>query len=243
MLRKGIPMLYDTHCHILPGIDDGSADVSMSEKMLDLQKKSGVDRIIATPHFYLSEQSIDSFIDRRTEAFEKILPAVRARKIDLICGAEVLYTESLADEDLSRLCIQGTCYMLTELPYIKLSGRFIKSFRSFVGSVFPDIRIILAHAERYLNYTDADDIYEILESDILVQLNCGSFKPFSPHTGFMYDLLRNDMAHFLGTDCHNSTTRPPNMPAAEKAISRKISPDCFGYLMHNAEKLFNGKEI
>lgn len=236
-------MLYDIHCHILPGIDDGSADVSMSEKMLDMQKKSGVERIIATPHFYLSEQSVDSFINRRTRAFEEMLPAAQAKGIQLICGAEVLYTESLADEDLSRLCIQGTGYMLTELPYIKLSARFIKSFRSFVGSVFPDIRIILAHAERYLSFTDKEDIYEILDSDILVQLNSGSFKAFSPHTGFLYDLLRNDRAHFLGTDCHNTSTRPPNMTTAEKAISRKISPECFGYLMNNAEKLFDGKII
>ena len=236
-------VLYDIHCHILPGIDDGSRDVSMSEKMLDMQKKNGVERIIATPHFYLSEQNIDDFLYNRTAAYKKLYPSVSSRGMELICGAEVLYTESLADADLSRLCIQGTKYMLIELPYIKLTGRFINSFRSFANSLYPDIILILAHAERYLSFTDEEDIYEILNTDMLVQLNCGSFRPFSSCANFMYGLIRNDMAHFLGTDCHNTTSRPPNSDIAEKAISRKIAPECFSHLMNNAEKLFFGETM
>lgn len=239
--RKEKTLLYDCHCHILPGIDDGSKDLDMSEKMLDIEKKSGVERIIATPHFYLSEQSVDRFIEKRSEAYEALIPKVSDRNMELICGAEVLYTESLIDQDLTKLCIQGTRYMLIELPYIKLSGRFIDSFRSFVGNVFPEIRLILAHAERYLSFTDEQDIIEIMNSDILVQLNSGSFKPFSPHTKFMYKLLNNDIAHLLGTDCHNTGSRAPNMEIAGKQISKKVAPGCFAHLMHNAERIYNGE--
>ena len=233
-------MYYDFHCHILPGIDDGAADVGMSVRMLDMQKKCGVGKIVATPHFYLSEQSIESFIDNRRAAFEKIRMQAADRGIELILGAEVLFTESLADRDLTKLCIGNTKYMLIELPYIKLSGRFIRSFRSFAGSIYPDILLILAHAERYLNFTDEEDIYEIIGNDMLVQLNCGSFKAFSPHRKFLFDLLEYNMAHFLGTDCHNVTSRPPNLDIAMKAIRKKASPECFDRLMKNAETVISG---
>ena len=127
--------------------------------------------------------------------------------------------------------------------YQRLTSGFINEFRSFVNSLSPDIRPILAHAERYLNYTDEDSLFEIMDSDMLVQLNTGSFKMFSRHSGFMYDLLRHDRAHLLGTDAHNTSSRPPDMAAAEKAISKKISPACLRKLCRNAENVFEGRSV
>lgn len=55
-------MLTDYHCHVLPGIDDGSETSEISEKMLDLMKMHGVGRVILTPHFYPHrEQSVEDF--------------------------------------------------------------------------------------------------------------------------------------------------------------------------------------
>ena len=55
--------------------------------------------------------------------------------------------------------------------------------------------------------------------------------------------LNDDMAHLIGTDCHNLTSRPPNIDIAQKAISRKVSPDCFAHLNANAAKIFDGKPV
>ena len=44
--------MTEYHCHILPGIDDGAKDVETSLEMIETMKSQGVDRIIATPHFY-----------------------------------------------------------------------------------------------------------------------------------------------------------------------------------------------
>ena len=236
-------MIVDFHSHILPGIDDGSPDVSTSRKMLELEKKDGVRKIVLTPHFYLHEKSVDRFLEDRAGAIEKFEPLAEHLGIDVKYGAEVLYTKSLADQDLSKLCIGDTNYMMIELPYQHLSDRFINEFRSFAGSIFPDIVLILAHAERYLNFTSEESVYEIMNCDMLVQLNSGDFRPFAKHTKFMYELLRHDLAHLLGTDCHNTTSRAPNMPIAKKAIEKKISPRCFARLMANAEKAYDGEVI
>ena len=235
--------LIDFHSHILPGIDDGSKNADMSRKMLELEKKSGIGKIVLTPHFYLHEQSVEKFLEHRAGAIEKFAPIAEELDIEVKYGAEVLYTKSLADADLTKLCIGDSKYMLIELPYQRLNGGFINEFRSFAGSIFPDILLILAHAERYLSFTSAESIYEIMNADMLVQLNSGDFKPFSKSAKFMYDLLYNDLAHLLGTDCHNTTSRPPDMDIARNAISKKVSPHCFSKLMSNAEKVFNGEYI
>ena len=70
---------------------------------------------------------------------------------------------------------------------------------------------------------------------------------FCPYDPYLQDLTiaksAPSAAHLLGTDCHNTTTRPPNMDIAKKAICKKISPHCFEHLMHNAEKVFSGEEL
>lgn len=236
-------MIIDFHSHILPGIDDGAQDAAMSARMLDMENASGIDAIVATPHFYMSEQTLDSFLEKREEAFEKISAIAENKNIQIHLGAEVYFTTSLADIDLDKLCIGDTSYMMIELPYQKLTRNFIRSFKSFVGSVSPDINLILAHAERYLNFTDEESLYEILDSDILVQFNCGSFKMFSPHIKFMNNLISNGMAHLLGTDCHNITSRAPNMDIARKAIGKKFSHREFIRFMSNARAILDGEII
>lgn len=235
--------MTDFHSHILPGIDDGAQNLQMSEKMLELEAQSGITTIVATPHFYLSQQSVERFAEKREEAFQKLLPIADEMGIEIVCGAEVYYSPSLIDEDLSKLCIEGTRYMMIELPYTKLSDNFIREFHSFIGNISSEITPILAHAERYLKFTDENSLYKIMDTDMIVQLNSGSFKPFSPHIKFMLDLIKRDMAHLLGTDCHNTTTRPPNMDMAKKMIGKKISPRCFDRLMHNAQTVLSDELI
>lgn len=61
-------MLTEYHCHILPGIDDGSDSVETSLQMVEMMKAQGVERICATPHFYAHrEKSIDDYPDQTQE--------------------------------------------------------------------------------------------------------------------------------------------------------------------------------
>ncbi len=235
--------MTDFHSHILPGIDDGSQNVEMSEKMLELEAASGITTIVATPHFYLSEQSVERFVRKREAAFQELLPVAENMGIDIVCGAEVYYSPSLIDEDLSKLCIGDTRYMMIELPYTKLTDSFIREFHSFIGNISSEITPILAHAERYLRFTDENSVYEIMNCDMLVQLNSGSFKPFSSEIKFMLDLIKHDMAHLLGTDCHNTSSRPPNMDIAKKMIGKKLSARSFDRLMYNAEVVLSDEVI
>ena len=46
MLEEGI---FDIHCHIVPGVDDGAADIEETRKLLEMEYKQGVRNIILTP--------------------------------------------------------------------------------------------------------------------------------------------------------------------------------------------------
>ena len=43
--------LFDVHCHMVPGVDDGAADLEESLAMLKMQHEDGVRKIIITPHY------------------------------------------------------------------------------------------------------------------------------------------------------------------------------------------------
>lgn len=49
MLEEGI---FDIHCHIVPGVDDGAADIEETRKLLEMEYKQGVRNIILTPHHH-----------------------------------------------------------------------------------------------------------------------------------------------------------------------------------------------
>ena len=83
--------MFDCHCHILPGIDDGSKNVQMSLAMLDMEVRQGVEGIIFTPHFYADMNSPETFLRRRERALAELeasldqLPQVPAYTV----GSEV----------------------------------------------------------------------------------------------------------------------------------------------------------
>ena len=83
--------MLDFHTHILPGIDDGSRDIDMTEKMLRMEQSMGVSHIYATPHFYAHRRSIDSFLERRDRALSKVcaLPGYGDSLPAVTPGAEV----------------------------------------------------------------------------------------------------------------------------------------------------------
>ena len=44
--------MYDLHCHLLPGIDDGPAELSVSLEMARMAVADGITTVACTPHIY-----------------------------------------------------------------------------------------------------------------------------------------------------------------------------------------------
>ena len=84
--------MIDLHCHILPGVDDGSDSPDTSCRMAAQAAHSGVSRIVATPH-----RGSDPARERgRAEGFRRALRRLQDEldrwsiPIRLLPGSEVL---------------------------------------------------------------------------------------------------------------------------------------------------------
>jgi len=62
--------VIDFHAHILPHVDDGSKNIDESLLMLKSLAEQNVKLVVATPHFYANDESVDEFIERRNVSYE-----------------------------------------------------------------------------------------------------------------------------------------------------------------------------
>ena len=124
--------LIDFHSHILPYVDDGSKDVQMSLDMLQKQREHGVDHVMLTPHFYPEHDTPEHFLAARSEAFARLQEAC-ARQNDLpqlYLGAEVAYFRGISEcEELHKLCLHDTKYVLVELPMTRWEGQIYEELK------------------------------------------------------------------------------------------------------------------
>ena len=126
--------IVDMHSHILPGLDDGAADIKESLQMLQQAWRQGITEVVATPHYSYRYQNICP--DRiRSLCGEVQQYAQKKLHIDIhiIPGQEILYSEEsvkLLDEG-KLLSIGGgrhvlvVCFSHTPVAYIFCAGKNI----------------------------------------------------------------------------------------------------------------------
>ncbi|MBR6581412.1 MAG: capsular polysaccharide biosynthesis protein [Ruminococcus sp.] len=211
-------MLTDYHCHILPQIDDGAQNADTSLKMAAMMKEQGVERIIATPHFYAHrEKSVADFLKKRESAYAKIKKSLAIKDIRL--GAEVSIEHGISElPDIEKLAIWGTRIILLELPY-RAYAKWMSEEIYNISAEY-NLKVMLAHVHRYLPYYSKDEIETILSTDAILQINNEAFvnwkeKKISKRVINEYDTFA------FGSDSHDSTSRKPNWDLLKK----KVKPD------------------
>lgn len=202
-------MLTDYHCHVLPGMDDGAKDVETSIQMLDLLKKQGVARVVATPHFYAHrETSVDEFLRKREEAKQKIID-LRIDTPELLLGAEVAIEQGLSSiQGIEKLAMEGSNRILLEFPY---SG-FAYWMQEEVYNISYTYKLqpIFAHIHRYVDVFSKKEMDLILSTEnATFQINYEIFEN-SKEKKFLKSLLKKDLEIVYGSDAHNMTSRRPN---------------------------------
>lgn len=215
--------MIDWHSHILPGMDDGSHDAAESISLVNMQKLQGIDTVIATPHFYVNDETVDSFLDRRKKAWELLKTELPEGPPEIVLGAEVRYYQGISRmDDLKVLRIEGSKLLLLEMPMSSWTEYMIRELIEMSGR--SSIKIVLAHMERYLALQTQDAWNRILECGILMQANASFFTSFYTRRKAL-TLLKEDNIHFIGSDCHNVTLRPPRIGQAFEIIRKKLGDD------------------
>ncbi len=211
--------MLDFHAHILPRVDDGSRSVAESLAMLESMREQGITTVVATPHFYADDESVDAFLDRRNAALE----ALRERppnSPDIRLGAEVRYYEGIGRlPDLAKLRIQDSRLLLLEMSFGPWSEYAVREVIDIAaqGKIIP----VLAHVERYLFLQKKDVATRLLENGVLFQTNA-SFVVSRRYRRRALKMMANNQLHFIGSDCHNLTSRPPNAGSAFSLVEKKL---------------------
>lgn len=233
--------MIDIHTHILPGIDDGSRDIHMTEKMLEAEKEQGVDLVLATPHFYAHRRSIPQFLERRRASFESVQESLLNARDDLpkiAAGAEVYYFPGIGRAaELRDLCYEGTDILLLEMPFTQWTGEVYQDVREILYR--QDLTIILAHVERYLSFQKDKSVFEeVLALPLRIQLNAEDFLTRGKKRRWCLRTIAGEGNVLLGSDCHNTDERRPNMADAIKIIEKKAGRECAARALANADTLF-----
>lgn len=209
--------MIDFHSHILPDIDDGSKSIEMSCRMLEAEKEQGITHVVATPHFYASKDDPKDFLERRNRAYLSVRSFYEGDP-QIILGAEVYYYRGISKSKwLDYFCIGDSNAILIEMPFEKWSDFMLSELIDIEADGYIPI---IAHAERYLKYHNKSNIKKLIENDILIQANA-SFFIDERTSKKAFRMLRQGMIHLLGSDCHNMSSRMPDVGDCLKLESRR----------------------
>ena len=217
---------YDLHCHILPGLDDGSPDDEISQAMLQLAGEAGTGELFATPHvisgsWQPSWQTICTLTDGLNQVAASQQLAVRIQP-----GAEVAMDWSLLEllPGPGHYCLAGGRFILVELPLGNLptyADDFLFALQA------RDFLPILAHPERNPDVKKNPQLLQRwLERGIYAQLNASSL------TGTMGSrtqataeaLLDYGGIHFIGSDAHGVGVRRPDLQPVAQRLTELLGP-------------------
>lgn len=233
--------MLDIHSHVLPGIDDGSRDVAESIQLLTALRKQGIDTVVATPHFYAYHHSPERFLQKRSQAYDALKSYDLSRLPQILLGAEVLYFDGMSHvEQLMDLRIENSHLLLVEMPFEPWSKRSVNDILSI--NEREDCTVLLAHIERYLPFQKKELWQELLENGVKMQVNASFFLRWqSKHKAI--SMLNKGMIHFVGSDCHNMSTRPPLIGDAMTCIKKKCGPEALVYLQRQEQRQFFRDEV
>lgn len=227
-------MIIDFHSHILPGIDDGSRSVADSLEMLQMEAAQGIKQVIATPHFYPQHDSPERFLRRRKAAEEVLREEVKKHPglPDISVGAELYFFHGISDSDIiSELTIAGKGCILLEMPESPWSDSMYREIANISRNF--GITPIIAHVERYFQPFRTNQMLDKLAKlPVLIQSNANFFLRNNTRR-MALRMLQEGKIHLLGSDCHNLSSRAPNLGDAIHVIEHHLGSGAIKWIESN----------
>lgn len=209
----------DFHSHVLPQMDDGSDGVETSAQLLRELASQGMDTVCATSHYYRRRESIEHYIERRTEAYRKLTQVWSPDFPKLLPGAETAYFMGMAEDPyLDKLCLGGTRTLLVEMPFTDWSTLVCDEVEHLALDC--DLRIVLAHPERYLRDHEKS-LQRFAQAGVGFQVNADTLLHWNSRKAGLKLLEMTDFP-VLGSDCHNLASRAPHIAQAREVLRKKL---------------------
>ncbi len=227
-------------------MDDGASGFETSIAMAQMASADGISHIVCSPHANGKYAYEPEKIDQKITELQQLLDSKSiALKLGRGCDFHLSY-ENIVDAKLdpARYSINGLGYLLVEVPDYGLPRGLTDIFYQLqLAGLTP----ILTHPERNPTLqSDRSRLTDWLKGGVLIQVTAGSVTGrMGKHAESMaQDLLAKRWVHFLATDAHNTSSRPPKMREAFELVARKYSSD-YAHLLCTSNPLavFQGKPM
>ncbi len=222
----------DIHCHIMPGVDDGSPDTGTSLEMLRIAEKNGITHMILTPHHKPMHHNVSP--EHNVLYRKKLLENARAAgiKVKLFSGNEIYYSDETMEELLrGEICsLAGSDYVLVEFhPSNPFKAIQNAAYRVQGAGYIP----IIAHVERYADIVQHPArVGDLIEMGCYIQVNASSImgRYGLGISHFTKKLLKQEQVHFVASDAHDAAGRAPKLLECRKFVEKKYGEDYANHL-------------
>lgn len=199
LLKSGILRgKTDIHCHVLPGVDDGSPDVAHSLEMLAwMEQEVGFRRVWLTPHVM---QDAPNDAKSLRQVFDAFCPAFQGQ-MSLHLSSEYMLDARFSDHLHGDLLPLPGRHLLVETSYMSAPSGF---FDILLEVWHQGYRPVIAHPERYM-YMDEQDHEALKAKGYDFQLNLLSLSGYYGRRPKVVSeaLLQRGYYDFVGTDLHH----------------------------------------
>jgi protein-tyrosine phosphatase len=216
--------MIDLHSHILPGIDDGAADLGVALEMAEAWVADGVSVLACTPHILPGlYHNTGPQIRRATQELQNALDQ-EGIPLRLVTGADnhVVpdFVAGLQSGRLLSLC--DSRYVLVEPPHHTEPPRLEDLFFSLLVAGYVPI---LTHPER-LTWVPSrhDSIQRLIQAGVWMQITSGSLTGAFGRTAQYWAerMLEEGCVHILATDAHDCERRPPKLSRGRDFAARRV---------------------
>lgn len=225
--------MIDLHSHVLPGVDDGAKDLSESIAMLSDSFNQGVRVCAATPHCVLHKpSSLDDFIEKRSRGMKTLAPHLTDEMPKVLTGAEVYLDNDINNyNNVEKLCLEGTDYIMLEFPVDKANPRWAEWIYNLNRK---GIKVLVAHVDRYMEWEKMMADFKGL--DVKYQVNASRFLEFASGR-LVKSLMAYGHDYIISSDMHNMTRRRCNMAKAYEKAKKKYGDYAQKLFCGNAENI------
>lgn len=244
--KRGVVILIDLHCHILPGVDDGPLDLIGCLEMANAAVTAGINHLFATPHHLNGryENTKVDILDRVSELNKHLqqenIPLTIHPGQELRIHREIFIT--LEMDEILTLGNKGK-YLLLELP----SWGVPPYTQEIVYELLlMGITPIIVHPEKNRELIEDNNLlFQLVQEGALTQLTSGSIIGLFGRKvkSFSKKIIEHNMAHFVATDAHDIDSRRFTLQEAYETITKTYGIDRTFYFKENAELLIIGQNI
>jgi len=216
--------MIDLHCHILPGLDDGAADLGIALDMARQFVGDGVSVVACTPHIMPGLYSNSGpAIRAAVSQLQKALDG-EGIPLSLVTGADVhIAPDCVAGlRSGQMLTLADSRYVLIEPPHHVAPQRLETPFFDLLVEGYVPI---LTHPERlHWIETQYHLIERLSDAGVWMQVTAASLAGgFGSRAKYWAErMLDEGRVHILATDAHDPHHRRPDLGRGRELAARRL---------------------